>query len=545
MSTSFTLAQRIGLGFAMIIVLLMLLTGVGVQRVGLIDSALTKVSENAALKQRYAINFRGSVHDRAIALRDAVLVETIPEMNNFLRKVDDLKKAYDDSSAPMDKVYLSAGATEEERQLLAAIKDIEHTALVSTQKLIETRSSGDVPAARAFLLNQTSAYYTEWLKRINALIDFEEKVISQRIGEVRSVASGFSMLTLIATAFASVLSVVVLLVIIRSVNSTLGAEPAEVARVIRNLAEGDLNQQVHTTYPNSVMGVLKNTLTLLRGTITEVRAAAGEVSQCSQRLQSTSESNNRQTRLQTSEAEQIATAITEMATTVNKVAGFAGQASSGTQKADGEVEVGNHMVGEAVGAIQNLARILEEATALVSQVSRDSESIETVTEVINSIAAQTNLLALNAAIEAARAGEHGRGFAVVADEVRSLATRTQESTQEIRDMINKLQTGTQEAAGVMQHCCELARQTVEQTDLVQTALTRISKEVGAINDMNAQIASASVEQSAVAKEVSQNINRIHSSTLEAAGGSQMVTVSSQELADLADRLSSKVMFFKV
>jgi len=529
----------------MIIVLLMLLTGVGVQRVGLIDSALTKVSENAALKQRYAINFRGSVHDRAIALRDAVLVETIPEMNNFLRKVDDLKKAYDDSSAPMDKVYLSAGATEEERQLLAAIKDIEHTALVSTQKLIETRSSGDVPAARAFLLNQTSAYYTEWLKRINALIDFEEKVISQRIGEVRSVASGFSMLTLIATAFASVLSVVVLLVIIRSVNSTLGAEPAEVARVIRNLAEGDLNQQVHTTYPNSVMGVLKNTLTLLRGTITEVRAAAGEVSQCSQRLQSTSESNNRQTRLQTSEAEQIATAITEMATTVNKVAGFAGRASSGTQKADGEVEVGNHMVGEAVGAIQNLARILEEATALVSQVSRDSESIETVTEVINSIAAQTNLLALNAAIEAARAGEHGRGFAVVADEVRSLATRTQESTQEIRDMINKLQTGTQEAAGVMQHCCELARQTVEQTDLVQTALTRISKEVGAINDMNAQIASASVEQSAVAKEVSQNINRIHSSTLEAAGGSQMVTVSSQELADLADRLSSKVMFFKV
>ncbi|WP_371856542.1 MULTISPECIES: methyl-accepting chemotaxis protein [Pseudomonas] len=203
------------------------------------------------------------------------------------------------------------------------------------------------------------------------------------------------------------------------------------------------------------------------------------------------------------------------------------------------------MVGEAATTIQELATILEQATQTVDQVSKDSENIETVIEVINSIAAQTNLLALNAAIEAARAGEYGRGFAVVADEVRSLATRTQESTQEIREMISKLQGGTQGATRIMQQSCELARTTVEQTRDAQAALSRIREEVGAINGMNAQIASASIQQNAVADDVAQNINRIHSSTLESAAGSREVASSSEELAELADRLTGKVAFFKV
>jgi len=540
-----TVAKRLAFGFGLIVSLMIVITVIGNQRVGFIDSTLTSVNEGAALKQRYAINFRGSVHDRAIAIRDAVLVNNDADLQKHLRDIDRLARMYADNAEKMANMFQQRGATEQERKLLTAIQAIEKRTLSLTDEVIERRRNDNPEAARQFLLNEVSPAYSEWLDRVNAFIDHQESDAAADLNEVRAAASGFNSVMVGLTAVAVVLSILVAFVIIRKLKRVLGAEPEEVGEVIRRLADGQLDQVVDTRYPDSVMGALVDTMDRLTGIIREVRSASEELSTASGELEKTSDNNSKQIRTQAEEAEQMATAVNEMATTVNEVAGFTANAATATTKADGEVETGNRVVADTAASITRLADKLEEAASSVHRVSEDSANIEKIIEVINGIAEQTNLLALNAAIEAARAGTHGRGFAVVADEVRSLASRTQESTREIQDMIGQLQTGAGKASDEMESSRELARETVEKTTEAEKALAQIREEMSAINDMNAQIASAAEQQSSVAEEVNRNIARIHDATIETSAGSDQVAGSSHDLAVLADQLRSRVSVFRL
>ncbi|WP_371924702.1 methyl-accepting chemotaxis protein [Pseudomonas sp. R5(2019)] len=237
--------------------------------------------------------------------------------------------------------------------------------------------------------------------------------------------------------------------------------------------------------------------------------------------------------------------MNEMTATVQEVARNAEEASEAAVAADQQAREGDKVVSEAIRQIERLAAEVGHSTDAMNQLKQESGKIGSVLDVIKSVAEQTNLLALNAAIEAARAGEAGRGFAVVADEVRSLAQRTQKSTEEIEELIAGLQHGTQQVASAMDSSRELTDSSVDLTRRAGTALETITQTVSAIQAMNQQIAAAAEQQSSVAEEVNRSVMNVRDISDQTAAASEETAASSVELARLGTHLQGLVGRFRI
>ena len=323
-----------------------------------------------------------------------------------------------------------------------------------------------------------------------------------------------------------------------------------VVDALRDIAEGegDLTRRLAVTSQDEVGQLSKwfNTfIARVHDIIGDFSTTATELNASANTLSSTAKDTERGVVSQLSEIQQVVTAVKEMATVVEDVAHNVTQTAENAETADSEAVEGNRVVTATMGQIENLAQDINAASEVIDKLQQETDNIGSVLDVIRGIAEQTNLLALNAAIEAARAGEQGRGFAVVADEVRTLASRTQSSTQEIQEMIERLQNGAREAVQMMEKGTSQAGESVSQAEAASRSLDAITDGVSSIKDKTNQMASASEEQSAATREMERNMNNIAEAARQTSEGSVEIAASTAQLAELASKMEGIVKQFRL
>lgn len=526
------------------LVCLMLIGCIGISVIGI--KALSQTIES----------FNSVYLDRIVPLKDLKLisdkfaVDIVGASNkaligtiSFHQAELDLKEA-DSQIDVMWPAYLKKQATPLEISLNNALNSSIEGIQKPLERLKVILNRGDTESLSNFLKNDMYKFIDPITQQLSDLAQLhldESKREYERSLDLyqtaRALLVGFILLMVIGGAvFAHLM--------LKSILNPLATLKLAAARV----AAGDFTEQMVIHGQNEiaeVQGSLKSMQNTLKDTMISIHSSATQLASAAEELHAVSDSTASGIHIQNEEMQMAATAVTEMSAAIDEVAGNATRTSTASSNAKQYVDEGQKKVISTRDTIDHLSHRLEQTTIAVFRLADEVTNIGKVSDVIGSIAEQTNLLALNAAIEAARAGEAGRGFAVVADEVRNLAQRTQTSTQEIDRMITAVQNATEESVNEMQQSRELAGKSLEMASDADCALTQIFERITEIDSMNIVIASATEEQAAVAREADRNLLEIKSITESSANGVEETSVASEELARMAMSLNSIVDRFKL
>ena len=536
----FKVGHRAIVSFSIVALLVVLLGVFAKSQMQVIRGATLTMQDNTLPSYR-ALGWIGEQMLRLRIMSFRLYVDREPDkLKASLIRADeianDLAKAVND----YEKLVVSEAEREQFRLVRQAMQDYVNI----HKSLVDASARGELEPMRALLGGDYNRLSIELGKQLNRLIEIKGQIAGDFAQKAHEQYELADIGVLVFMALAALLTIVLASVLTRSIVAPL----SEAVRMAEVVANGDLTHAIRVEgrdEPAQLLAALERMQQNLRDTLQRIVDSSNQLSSAAEELNTVTENSSRVLQQQNQEIEQAATAVNEMTTAVDEVARNATAISEASQASDRTAREGRNQVERTIESINQMTREAGSSAQEVDNLAGQVRSISTVLDVIRAIAEQTNLLALNAAIEAARAGEAGRGFAVVADEVRALAHRTQQSTQEIEQMIQAVQQSTDQAMSAMQTSNQRAQSTLEIAHAAGEALRQITESIGHITERNLIIASASEEQAQVAREVDHNLVNIRDLAMQTSAGANQTSAASHELARLAVRLNELVTGFRL
>lgn len=493
---------------------------------------MPRITQTGMLRMDY-LNIRLT----ALSLLSA---ESDKEKQDILAQLQSHNEAYQKKFQELSELTRSSEA----KALLTDIAQSKQRYDDSLKIFIERALANDFRAANEVRRNQLNSEGVAMLKSLAAFVSFQNEAAKISIkNNEQQLDTAIKSLTA-----AIVLTLIAIAVMAYFFSKSLTLPLHYAVTRAQLIAQGNLNQGIHDDgkdEASEMVQALGQMQQGLRETVGTISNAAEQLATTAEELNGVTNDASRTVQEQSNQLEMAATAVNELTAAIDEVANSASTASDVSQEVNHKAQIGQAKLESAIATIEKLVREIGETTTGISTLASNVGSISSVIDVIRAIAEQTNLLALNAAIEAARAGEQGRGFAVVADEVRSLAGRTQESTKEIERMIGNVQSATEHAVKQMENSNQWAQSTIAETRDLGEALGEVARLIEQINAQNLNIASAAEEQATVAHEVDKNLVSIRDLSHQTATGATQTNASSQELARLAEGLNTLLQRFKL
>ena len=541
-----TINMRLISGFSVVLLMMVVLTVIGIQRVNFIDTTMTQITDINSVKQRYAINFRGSVHDRSIAIRDVVLVGSNNELQTVLADIRNLDAFYQKSAIAMDQLFGDGMMiSREEKRIYQAIKAIEKHTLPLIEQIVQLKQNGQLDQAQALLLDEARPAFVKWLAIINEFIDYQEVANQTATEQAREVTSSFQGWMIMLTAIAIVIGISVALIISRQIRKAVGGEPQQAAQVVADISRGNLTGEVDSCCPESMMASVQVMQKQLKSTVNSIMHSSDELAEHAVTVATGSQQALNAAYQQVEHTNSAKHSLITMSDSIHHVADTVQTTEENSKETVQLSHQGRDSVQKVANEIEKIADTVKSTVHLVNTLQDRTREIGDIIDIIRGISEQTNLLALNAAIEAARAGESGRGFAVVADEVRQLAKRTSDATGEIEATINQIQNETQASVSAMEATVPQVENGLTLTHEANQLLADIQRQADDSLEKVQQIVSATGEQVATVAEVTQNMEAIADMAQDTSKTLQSNTEQTDSLQGLSNHLKQEINYFKI